>query len=79
MACEGSKKEIPPVEFYFDQKKENLKAEEMEECRQDAIEKAEKFVDSLIDRWIKDQNNKEINFPIKPKRPNSPDKIIGQD
>ena len=76
-SCSSKKKEIPPVSFFYDGKVEDLKAEKLQECKEDAIENAEKFVDSLIDRWIKDQNNKEIDFPNKPTRPNAPKKILG--
>ena len=76
-SCSSKKKEIPPVEFFYDAKVEELRMEKIAECKEDAIEKAEKFVDSLIDKWIKEQNNQEIDFPIKPPRPNAPEKIIG--
>jgi len=77
-SCTSTKKEIPPVEYFYDIKVEELRSEKMMECKEDAIEKAEKFVDSLIDKWIKEQNNKEVDFPIKPPRPSAPDKIIGE-
>ena len=75
-SCESQKKEIPPVDFFYTAKVEQLKMEKIQECKEDAVEKAEKFVDSLIDKWIKEQNNKEIDFPSKPRRPNAPPKII---
>ena len=78
-SCSSKKKEIPPVEFFYDIRVEELRAEKMMDCKYDAIEKAEKFVDSLIDKWIKEQNNQEVDFPIKPPRPSAPDKIIGKE
>lgn len=77
-SCSSNKKEIPPVDFFYSAKVEQLKMEKIQECKVDAIEKAEKFVDSLIDKWIKEQNNQDIDFPNKPLRPNAPAKIIDQ-
>lgn len=76
VSCTQKKKEIPPVEFFYNIKVERLKAQKIQDCKDDAIEKAEKFVDSLIDKWIKDQSTNEVDFPMKPKRPTAPGKII---
>jgi len=71
--------EIIPVDHFYDIKVERLKYDKLEECKADAIFEAEQFVDQLIDKWIKSQSTKEDDFPLKPRRPNAPQKIIGQD
>lgn len=67
------------MDYFYDIKVEILKREKLEECKGDAIEEAEKFVDALIDKWIKEQNSINEDFPIKPIRPSAPEKIIGKD
>lgn len=77
LSCE-KKKDITPVDYFYDIKVERLKLEKLDECKGDAIEEAEKFVDALIDKWIKEQNNNDEEFPLKPRRPSAPAKIIGE-
>jgi len=72
-------REITPVEYFYSIKTERLKYEKLEECKADAIEEAEKFVDVLIDKWIKTQSTGDEKFPAKPNRPRSPEKIIGHE
>jgi len=78
ISCQ-KKKEITPVEYFYNIKTERLKYEELEDCKEEAIEEAEKFVDALIDKWIKTQSTSDDKFPLKPNRPRSPEKIIGND
>ena len=68
---------MPSVDHYYDIKVEKLKISYQEECRADAIEAAEKHVDAIIDKWIKEQSTNEVDFPLKPRRPVAPKKIIG--
>jgi len=77
ISCQ-KKKEITPVEYFYSIKAERLKYEKLEECKEEAIEEAEKFVDALIDKWIKTQSTSDEEFPLKPSRPRSPEKIIGK-
>jgi len=81
LSCISCKKEkeIVPVEHFYNMKVERLKYEELEECKAEAIEEAEKFVDVLIDKWIKAESQNDNDFPNKPARPRSPEKIIGKD
>lgn len=78
VSCQ-EKKEILPVDHFYDIQKDELRYKRLEECKGDAIEEAEKFVDALIDKWIKDQSSKSEDFPIKPRRPVAPGKIIGKE
>lgn len=71
------KKEILPVDHFYDIKKSELLHGRLNECKGDAIEEAEKFVDALIDKWIKEQSDNNDDFPTKPPRPVAPEKIIG--
>ncbi len=73
------KKEILPVDHFYQIKVEQMKMEKLDECKGNAIENAEKYVDALIDKWIKEQNNNNDDFPLKPRRPLAPEKIIGND
>lgn len=78
ISCQ-EKKEIIPVDHFYDIKVAQLRVEKLDECKGEAIEEAEKFVDALIDKWIKEQNKNGDDFPLKPIRPRAPEKIIGKD
>lgn len=75
----SEKKEILPVDYFYQIQVEQMKMDKLDECKDDAIDEAEKFVDALIDKWIKEQNSNDDEFPLKPRRPSAPEKIIGKD
>ena len=76
ISCQSKKKEIPSVDHFFQLKVEKARLDRIKECKGNAIVEAEKQVDQLIDRWIKDHVADTINFPRKPARPKSPGHLL---
>jgi len=75
-ACE--KTQVKEVFFEEEIKKRYaifLKKEERK-CKMDAESEADRYIDSVIDRWIKKELIDTIDFPLKPLRPDRPDKLI---
>jgi len=75
-ACE--KKQVNEIFFDEEIKKRYavfLKTEERK-CKLDAESEADRYIDSVIDRWIKKELIDTIDFPLKPLRPDRPDNLI---
>jgi PBP1b-binding outer membrane lipoprotein LpoB len=75
-ACE--KKQVKEISFEDEVKKrfELFLNKEESNCRKDAEAAADKYIDSVIDGWIKKELIDTIDFPQKPTRPKHPGKII---
>lgn len=66
----------PKIKSAIEARKASLKAEIMENCKLEIIEKAIKYVDSLVAVEIDFQLSDSIVFPPKPIKPASPGPII---
>lgn len=63
------------------EKKKDYLNDMLDRCRQDAIQRAEMYVDSLLSEQIQISVNDTVQFPLKPERPDlvplpAPDKFI---
>lgn len=58
-------------------KSEEYRLKRINECKQEAAEQAEFYVDSLIASWVGHEVMDTITFPDRPTRPTRPDDIIG--
>ena len=65
------------IQEMYDERKRHLFDLKDDECRERALEDAEAYVDSLIDRWINADLMDTLVFPTKPVKPDAPDHIIG--
>jgi len=59
----------PLVIQRLEEKKKAFIADILERCRQDAISRAEMYVDSLLSEQIQISVNDTVHFPLKPERP----------
>ena len=61
----------------IEKKRKEYHIKRLNQCKQEAIEEAEFYVDSLIASWIGHEVMDTISFPNRPIRPNRPADIIG--
>lgn len=55
----------------------DYRADKLMDCRQEAIDAAEYYVDSLIDTWVGREVLDTLTFPKQPSKPIKPKGIIG--
>lgn len=75
-SCQKTKVEEISFEKEIEKRYQLFLKKEENKCRLNAESVADRYVDSLIDKWIKKELIDTINFPSKPNRPDRPDKII---
>ena len=69
----------PLVQQKLKEKLDKFKNSILDKCKREAIEEAEKFVDSLVSEELKILSGDTMYFPAKPVRPGLPKKIILND